>query len=427
MDQGKQVVIVGAGFTGLAAAWELKKRGWNVVIIEADKRAGGLAGGFKKSGWDWSLEYFYHHLFASDKDILKMIKDLGLRKNLIFKRPITAIWTREKQIKFDSVTDVLNYPYLTWLEKLHLGAGVGFLKLWPWGISLEKWAAYKALKVLLGRRGYTEIFEPLLEAKFSQWAKTVNLAWFWARIKARTAKLGYYKGGFRQMADDIEKKLQANGVVCKFDEKVVGLEKDQRDLKVKSQKQEYRADKVIITTPPYQWQDWLPGLKKFYQKHFKAKKFLGAQTLVLRLKRSLLSQTYWLNVNQKDYPFLIVAEHTNFMDKKYYGNEHLVYIGNYLSADQPAWRKTKEELMAKFWPFLTKINQDLKRADVIGVEKFQAAFAQPVVGVNYSKQIPPFATNVDGVYVANMFQVYPWDRGINYAIRLGKKVVESIK
>ena len=426
MSKDKRVVIVGAGFTGLAAAWELKKKGWKVIIVEADKKAGGLAAGFKKSNWDWSLEYFYHHLFASDKDILKLIDDLGLRQNLIFKRPVTAIWVKGQQIKFDSVIDVLNYRYLSLLDKLHLGAGLGFLKLWPWGVKLEKWEAYKALKVLLGGKGYTEVFEPLLEAKFGKWAKTVNLAWFWARIKARTAKLGYYKGGFGQMADDIVEKLQAKGVVCKLDEKVVGLAKDQKGLKVKSKKQEYRADKVIITTPPYQWQEWLPGLKKFYQKHFKTKRFLGAQTLVLRLKKPFLGHTYWLNINQKNYPFLIVAEHTNFMDKKHYGNEHLVYVGNYLSINQPEWQESKEELMIKFWPFLTKINHDLKKADVIGVEKFQAAFAQPVVGVNYSKQIPPFATGVKGVYVANMFQVYPWDRGINYAVRLGKKVVSLI-
>lgn len=55
----KHVVIVGAGFTGLAAAWELAKAGCGVTVVESDSDVGGLAGSFDVG--EHRLERFYHH------------------------------------------------------------------------------------------------------------------------------------------------------------------------------------------------------------------------------------------------------------------------------------------------------------------------------------------------------------------------------
>jgi len=424
-NKGK-IVIIGAGFSGLSAAYWLNRAGYKVKVVEAKSQAGGLGAGFKLNNWDWRLEYFYHHLFASDKKVFDLIRRMGLSDKVVFKRPVTGLWIKDKTIRFDSPLDVVRYPFLGWGEKMRLGAGVAFLKLWPFGVRLERFRANQALPILLGSHGYQQIFKPLLSAKFGKWADKVNLAWFWARIKARTAKLGYYQGGFGQLADDMVAFLKSQGVEFVFGEKVNRLINNKAGLLLAGEKERHEADQVLLTTPPDNWRGWHKGLTAYWSSHFAGKVFLGAQTLVLRLKKPLLNQTYWLNINEAGYPFLIVAEHTNFMDKKDYGGEHLVYVGNYLTDKHPFWQKKKEGLLDIFWPFLTKINKDLKKQDVIGVEKFQARFAQPVVGVHYSRQIPPIKTGINGVYVANMFQVYPWDRGINYAVGIGKKAAELI-
>ena len=85
----------------------------------------------------------------------------------------------------------------------------------------------------------------------------------------------------------------------------------------------------------------------------------------------------------------------------------------------------KEEVLKLFDPFLRKINPEYKNS-LIDYQLFKAPFAQPIIPTNYSKMIPPMITPLKNVYLANIEQVYPWDRGTNYAVELGQKVASLI-
>src|SRR5581483_8875245 len=143
---------------------------------------------------------------------------------------------------------------------------------------------------------------------------------------------------------------------------------------------------------------------------------------ILRLKKPFMpDKTYWLNICNRTFPILAIVEHTNFMDKKHYNDEHIIYVGNYVPADHAFFAKSKEELLTIYTPYLEKINPAFKKF-LIGYEVFKAPFAQPIIPVNYSQNIPPFTTPLEHVFLANIQQVYPWDRGTNYAVELGQKV-----
>ena len=51
-----RIAIVGAGFTGLSAAYKLTKLGYKVFVFEKEEFPGGLAGGYKEPNWNWTLE-----------------------------------------------------------------------------------------------------------------------------------------------------------------------------------------------------------------------------------------------------------------------------------------------------------------------------------------------------------------------------------
>jgi len=50
-----------------------------------------------------------------------------------------------------------------------------------------------------------------------------------------------------------------------------------------------------------------------------------------------------------------------------------------------------------------------------------------VVGLNHSQHIPPLTTPLKGLYWASMSQVYPWDRGTNFAVELGERVAAELQ
>ncbi|HQX15581.1 MAG TPA: FAD-dependent oxidoreductase, partial [Anaerolineales bacterium] len=102
-----KIAIIGAGFGGLAAAYDLKKAGHEVTVFESANYVGGLASGFKEPHWDWSVEKFYHHWFQSDASMMGLIQELGLQDKVIFPRPLTVMYFNEKFYPFDSILNAL--------------------------------------------------------------------------------------------------------------------------------------------------------------------------------------------------------------------------------------------------------------------------------------------------------------------------------
>ena len=169
------------------------------------------------------------------------------------------------------------------------------------------------------------------------------------------------------------------------------------------------------------------GIPESYRNKYSGLPGLGAVNLILSLKKKFFKDnTYWLNINDRSYPFLALVEHTNYMDSEFYNGEHLLYIGNYLSHDHDYFLKNGEELLKIFIPYLKRINKKFERSIINKYWVFKTAFAQPVITTNYSLKIPPMTTPVKGVFLANIQQVYPHDRGTNYAVELGEKVAELV-
>ncbi|MBD3250404.1 MAG: FAD-dependent oxidoreductase [Candidatus Pacebacteria bacterium] len=405
-----KVAIIGAGFVGLSAAWKLQKKGRQVIVFEASDLPGGLAGGFKQSGWDWPLEYYYHHIFSKDQAILDWLGELGLTDQVFFKETKTVSLYQGDISPLDSPFALLTYSQLSWLAKLKTAFGLAFLKLLPRGKFLEKWTAKQFLLAWMGAESWRVLWQPLFEKKFGQYANRVNMAWFWARIKARTKKLGYFEQGFGGLAQKIVDRLTAIGVEFRFGEQVE---------KIAGLKQQ-GFDQILFTGTSQQLlelADWPTGFKQSVQKL----KLLAAQTLILEMEQPFFADgTYWLNVNQLDWPILGVVDQTNFVDPENYGGSHLVYVGNYLTEIDPQWELDKQELLDFYQPYLDQLSPGFKQW-VKEVFVFRSKAAQPVVLPNHSQLLPGIKTPDPSVFWAGMEQIYPYDRGVNYAVELGLK------
>ena len=353
MGDSKRVAIIGAGMAGLAAAYDLNKAGHRVVIYEAAPGVGGLAAGFQAPHWDWTLEKFYHHWFASDKHMLGLIDELGWSDQVLFPRPYTVIYFEGKFYPFDSITS--NMPkfllrHFSLIDVARFGLAGVYLRFSSNWKPLEGHTAADWTRRYFGQRIYELFWRPMLVGKFGEDnANTVNMAWFWARLHARTTRLGTFAGGFQAFLDKLADLLRSRGVEIRLGTAVTGIrrvdgsglkargdtESSAADLGLKSQSDTESLlqqtgrdgqlmvetasggeiyDAVISTSSPALMAQLAPDLPESYAASLQALKSMGAVVLVITLDRQL-TQYYWHNLpKEAGFPFLALVEHTNFMD-----------------------------------------------------------------------------------------------------------------
>lgn len=428
-----KVAIVGAGFTGLAAAWDLSQAGLDVSIYESGKVPGGLAAGFKpktvgEEAWEWSLEYHYHHIFATDSSIIQWVKELGLSESLFFTKAKSSTRYHDQQFQLDSPLSLLLCPVLPPWAKIRTAFTLGILKFFPIWRQLEQYTVKDFLIKSMGKRSWEVLWQPLMEDKFGKYADTVNAAWFWARIHARTPKLGYFNGGFGQLAQDAVDRLQEKHVRCYFSTSIRYAAQKNGQWQVEQEDGVTNFyDYVLFTGSAMLLSGLVPELPESYLAGILRLKSLAARTLVLELEKPFFNDdTYWLNINEKEWPMLAVVEHTNLVDPKHYGGRSILYIGKYLDSNSPLYSLSKEQLIDQYSPYLDKLSPGFART-ITNSWAFAAPFAQPVVEVTHSQMLPSVETPLSGLYWAGMQHVYPWDRGTNFAVKLGRSVARQIK
>jgi len=425
-----RIAIIGAGHGGMATAYDLRKAGHEVVIFESADYVGGLASGFKEPYWDWSVEKFYHHWFQSDSSMLGLMEELGLRDKVIFPRPLTVMLYKGNWYPFDSIINALRFPGLGFgLNKIRFGFVGLFLRLTDDWKTLEKSTANEWMMKWAGKEVYEQMWKPLLIGKFGPYYKDVNMAWMWARIKARTTRLGTFEGGFQKFADLFAEKLRGMDVEIRLGTQVKFIKQNQAQaLSIDAGGVVDSFDKVLVTTSPNLMAKICPDLPENYLKGLLGLKSMGAVVMVLTLKHQLSEEGYyWFNLpKEAGYPMLALVEHTNFVSKEHFGGDHIVYAGDYLEVGHEYFSMSDEELLERFLPAFKKFNPAFEKDWVKKIWVNKTNYAQPVPLVNHSKNIPAIQTPIEGLYFASMSQVYPWDRGTNFAVEIGRRAAKMM-
>jgi len=427
----EKIAIIGAGFGGMAAAYDLAKARHKVTIFESEDYVGGLASGFKEPHWDWWVEKYYHHWFASDRHMLGLIRELGWEDKVLFPRPYTVMYHEGKFYPFDSILKAILFPGLGWgVDKIRFGLVGLYLRLTNNWRPLEQFTVDAWMRKWAGDKVYELMWQPLVVGKFGErYYKQVTMAWMWARLKARTTRLGTFEGGFQNFADMFADRLREMGVEIRLQTPVTRIEREagSSQVSVRSEVTEV-YDQALVTLSPEAMTRLVPSLPEEYLHGLRSMKSMGAVVMVLALEHQLSEEGYyWYNLPKSaGYPFLALVEHTNYVGAEHFGGDRIVYMGDYLEPEHEFFRLSQEELLERFLPALKKFNPKFERDWVRKAWLFRTGYAQPVPRVGHSQNIPPIATPVEGVYFASMSQVYPWDRGTNFAVEIGRRAARMM-
>ena len=428
-----RAAVVGGGFGGLAAAYELGRQGIRATVLEADAEVGGLAGSFPAGGG--TLEKFYHHWFSGDAFVVELVEELGRKDRVLDRATRTGAYYAHDFYRLSTPVDLLRFTPLPFLDRIRLGLlALRARRVRDWR-SLEERTAADWLREMGGERVYRVVWEPLLRGKFGDLAEEVAAVWMWNKLKLRGGsrgkrgeeRLAFYRGGFAALAEEVVEAIRNQGGEVRTGAPVTGLlVEDGRAAGCLTPEGPVAAEAVIATPALPIVADLVePHVSAEYAEGLRRIRYLASLCVVLELDRSL-SDIYWLNVNDPGFPFVGVIEHTNFEPSSSYGGRHIVYLSKYLPETDALYRMADSEVVAYSLEHLRRMFPDLKDETILATHVWRARYAQPVVERGYRRRIPAERTPIGNLFLSTMAQIYPEDRGTNYAIGRGRETARNL-
>jgi protoporphyrinogen oxidase len=429
-----KIAIVGGGMAGLSAALELSEAGHQVSVLEKYPQMGGLASTVEVGGNH--LERFYHHVFGTDLDILALVEKMGLWDKLKWYPPNNANWFGGRWYPFNGALDALKFPPLPLVDRLRMGVWAKYLSMASDWRGFEDVTATRWLTRKMGPKVYRVLWEPLLKAKFGDHAESISMAWFYSRIHSRfgparkdvpSGRLGYLDGSVKVLVDAVETKLSAAGVALRTGQEVRCLVTEGgrvTGLETRKGFEPYDAVLATCATPLFLQLagDSLPADLRESLGRFE---YYGSCVAILELSQSL-SPVYWMNVLDTTIPFLAVIEHTNLVPKEAYQGRVVMYLAKYLDVKDPFYALSPQEVLKEYLAQLKRVFPAFDEKMVLRSQVMRAEHTQPIVTPGYGRRIPPHRLPMKGLYLCNMTQIYPEDRGMSYSIGLGAKTAKMM-
>lgn len=456
-----RVAVLGAGVTGLVAALRLAEAGHEVDVYERWPGLGGMAATFEVAP-GVRLEHYYHHWFASDRHVVALMEELGLGDRVGWHASSTAIFAQDRVWPFTSPADVLRYAPMPLLSRLRMGvAAVLIQRLVRDATPLERRTARTWIVRTMGRPAWDHVWGPLMRGKYRDEADRVAAVWLWGKLALRRSlrpeeldeeRLGYPEGSFEVLFDALAARIRALGGTIHVDRPAARLAladpgnpagrialqagapgsfrsgRDPRAFAAGGPPEEY--DRVVATVPGGVLLDLLdPALTAAvgdgWTGRVRGLRYVAALTLLLEVDEDF-GEHYWVNVVDEDVPFVAVVDHTRLVGAEAYGGRRFVYVANYLPDGHPLLQLDADALLQAYLPGLRRISPGFRAEAVRRSWVFREPDGQPVVGLRHREALPTMLTDVPGLVLATTAQIYPQDRGTNYAVQLGDRAADAV-
>lgn len=424
------VVVIGAGISGLTAGLRLLSQGHAVTVVEKSSEPGGLAAAVDLNGH--RLDKYYRHIFRTDTPVLRLISELNLDSDLMWCSSKIGFFSKGTIYPFGTPMDLLRFSPVTLLDRLRFGLTVYALTRREDWSALEQVSAKEWITRWMGPSSYRVIWAPLLKLKFGRFCDEVSAAWIWGRIHPRARsrsggneQLGYLKGSYAALMDALAEKISRSGGEMRFSEEVLKVQPSGTKWSVETRKGMLTADAVIVAVPTPDLLRVLEGIPEERLAVHRSVEYLSVHCLLLELDKPL-SDIYWLNIVDPGIRFAGVIEHTNFVPTSLYKGKHIVYLFQYLESTHPDFSMGPQETLKAYLPSLKSMFPRFSDSQILGIQLAKDLYATPVYARGYSQRKPPIETGLPGLIVANTSQIYPEDRNMSNGVALAEKAVEIL-
>lgn len=422
------LIVVGAGAMGLAAAYEACLAGQKVVICEADKVPGGMAAHFNFDGL--SLERYYHFICKTDYDSFELFKELGIFDRLKWRATKMGYYYHGNNYKWGNPFALLVFPKLNSFEKFRYGL-MAF-----WATKRKNWdkveplTAPEWLTKWLGKKGYEKLWKRMFWLKFYEYTNEISATWIGTRIRriglSRKSllqeELGYLEGGTETLVSALIEKIKDLGGDVKLGSGITEItSKNGVVTGVKTAQGNILAPKVISTVPTPFISKLVPALTDDVKAKYDAIPNIGVACLIFKLKKSV-TENFWLNIVDDNHAIPGLIEFSRLRPVE---GGHVVYAPYYMPTSNERWEWSDEKLIGEAFDTIQAVNPDITHEDILCTQVSRLRYAQPICFPNFLEMLPPIQTSVDGLQIADTCFYYPEDRGISESIKIGRSMARD--
>jgi len=427
----KLVIVIGAGVTGLTAAYHLIRRGIAVTVMEAAHNIGGLAGSIALHGKP--VEKYYHFICRGDHELVNFVGELGLAGKLHWTEAGTSCYVHGQQYDFNTPVDLMRFHAIPFPDRIRFGLNILLTRYRSSWQDLDRVTAKKWLTARFGAKAYAAIWDPLLRIKFGEFHEQISAAWIWHRIhrvaESRETLFGKNSYGFLEHgcatlldgilfhltgSDRFQLDLEAPVAKVAIDDGIVSGVVDGRDDRFVA------ADAVISTVAIPEFLRLVSPLGE-YSDRLASIKYLNIACLLCQLDRPF-TRSFWLNVNDPMIPFNGIVETTNLNERTDFDEAHFLYIPYYLHHSDPRWSFSDSQFYDECMMALRRIRSDFTPSRVKDWRVSRDLHAQAICRVGFANLMPSYHTPVRGLYLTDSSQYYPEDRTLSASVRLGREV-----
>ncbi len=420
-----RAIVIGGGPAGIRAAQRLQRGGVATTLLESAPVLGGLASSFDVQGT--TIERYYHFICRGDDDLVQALDEIGLGSRLRWKSSRMAYFVDGGLYPFLTPLELLRFAPLSFGDRLRAGLAVK----WAQRLKEEDLAPERAtqwLRRLFGARAYAVIWEPLMRFKFAEHADAISAAWIWARMlrlsRSRASpwkeELGYIEGGSQLVLEGLRRDFESHGGQTRIQAPVERIVfENGRAAGVRVGGLTLPADVVVSTITPRRFLDLAPEFPDGpYKAGLLGIPVIGIFCLFLRLEQSV-TPYFWVNANDPRVPFAGMIEYTNLNPLPELQGDHVVYVPQYLSADDPRYAQGDDEVLRSYCDALALVHPGFDRRWVKFHAVFRDRYAQPICLTDYRETTPKITTPVRNVFVTDSSQLHPHDRTISGSMSLG--------